>query len=464
MDTERWQRARLVPIVGERGHQAQERRATSVLLAVMTIVPEFGKELLAQLGAPRGRVEAFVEVPLKDDAGRTSIPDGVITVTRGKTEWACLVETKTGGNRLAEEQVSRYVDLARAHGFNAVLTISNQIAHEAGESPVQIDGRRLRSVSLRHLSWWRILTEAVVQQNHRGVSDPEQAWILGELIAYLSHPSSGVGDFDDLGDGWVAVRDGAKNETLVLSDSAVDSVASRWEEFTQYLCLSFRQDLGRSVSPVFGRKSNASIRLDATRRQLVERGTLETSLRVPDTVGAITLSADLRARRLHVSTGLGAPDEGRAKTRINWLVRQLSDAPPDLRIDVRFAGCRESATASLSRVREDPSILMSEIDAARVPREFLLTRSTPTGKKRGQGRGSFIGDARRDLFDFYENVVQVLRPWSPRAPQLHKDREKGDEIENEHARPQVNENEGASSKPADLSATTWWQSHTPAGS
>jgi hypothetical protein len=72
-----------------------------------------------------------------------------------------------------------------------VLTISNQITASPRESPVSVDGRKLRKVALYHLSWWRILTEAIIQHRHRGISDPDQQWLLGELIAYLDHERSG---------------------------------------------------------------------------------------------------------------------------------------------------------------------------------------------------------------------------------------------------------------------------------
>ena len=64
----------------------------------------------------------------------------------------------------------------------------------------EVDKRKIRAVGVYHLSWWRIITEAVLQHRFRGVSDPDQAWILGELIAYLDHESSGASGFQDMGE------------------------------------------------------------------------------------------------------------------------------------------------------------------------------------------------------------------------------------------------------------------------
>jgi hypothetical protein len=139
---EEWHPARLIPTAGIRGQEEQERRATSSLLAVMGAVPEFGRALLSGLDAPRGRISTFAEVQLKDADGKLSIPDGAIVVERGKTRWRCLLEVKTSGAALKPEQVNRYLDMAREHGFDAVLTISNQITATPKESPVAIDRAR----------------------------------------------------------------------------------------------------------------------------------------------------------------------------------------------------------------------------------------------------------------------------------------------------------------------------------
>jgi hypothetical protein len=117
--------------------------------------------------------------------------------------------------------------MAREHGFDAVVTISNQITARASDSPVVVDRRRLRRCGFYHLSWWRIITEAVLQHRFRGVSDPDQAWLLGELIAYLDHENSGASGCQDMGQSWVRVRDGARQGTLRSADREVRAIAER---------------------------------------------------------------------------------------------------------------------------------------------------------------------------------------------------------------------------------------------
>ena len=57
--------ARLIPAVGIGKGAEQEERATSALLAVMSIVPSFSKSVLKYLGAPAGRVSTFTEPHLE---------------------------------------------------------------------------------------------------------------------------------------------------------------------------------------------------------------------------------------------------------------------------------------------------------------------------------------------------------------------------------------------------------------
>ena len=410
--------ARLIPVAGIRGQQEQEIRAASCLLAVMGSVDEFGKALLKEVGAPAGRISTFTEVPLENAQGKKLRPDGVIAVERGKTSWKCLVEVKTGNVPLPAEQVSGYLDLAREHGFQAVITISNQISGTSAEVPVAVDGRKLRNVNLRHLSWWRILTEAVMQHQHRGVRDPDQAWILGELIAYLEHENSGAIGFEDMGQNWVKVRNAARDGTVRPADTGVQDVVDRWEQFVEYLCLGLSQDLGVQVLSAQSRAKDGQKWTSSLLKGLETEGVLAGSFRVPGAVGPIDVEADLRARLTRSSVKVGAPKEGRPATRINWILRQLKKAPEDLRVEVHFARTKESTALLLRDAREDPKALLSPSDPKREPRSFTLSLARPLGTKRGRGERSFVLETRRQVVSFYGDLVEGLTEWRPKAPKL----------------------------------------------
>ncbi|HEX4669319.1 MAG TPA: hypothetical protein VH275_05025 [Solirubrobacterales bacterium] len=410
--------ARLIPVAGIRGQDEQEIRAASSLLAVMGAVDEFGKALLREVGAPGGRITTFTEVPLKDAEGKTLRPDGAITVERGKTSWRCLVEVKTGNAPLKADQVSSYLDLAREHEFDAVLTISNQISGGPNDVPVTVDGRKLRRVDLRHLSWWRILTEAVMHHQHRGVKDPDQAWILGELIAYLEHEKSGAIGFEDMGQNWVQVRNSARDGTIRATDAGVRDVVDRWEQFIEYLCLGLSQDLGVQVTSAQSRAKDGEKWTDSLLTDLDGEGRLAGSFRVPGAVGPIDVEADLRARQTRANVKVNAPKEGRPLTRINWILRQLGKAPKDLRVEVHFARSKETTALLLADALEEPKALLSPSDPKREPRSFSLSLARPLGTRRGRGERSFVLETRRQVVGFYGGLVEDLTAWQPKAPKL----------------------------------------------
>ncbi len=423
-----WRHARLLPTYGMRTQQEQEKRATSCLLAVMHGVPEFGHALLKELGAPKSPViETFAEVRFKDAAGKTVIPDGAIVCRRGGRTWTCLVEVKTGSARLGDDQVAGYLDVARERGFDGVLTISTQITSTSDESPVNVDGRKLRTTSLWHLSWWRVLTDAVVQHRYHRITDSDQEWVLRELIHYLKSDGSGAVGFEDMGASWVGVRKSAHDGTLRPADAGAQDVAERWEQFTNYLALSLSQELGADVTLVRPRKQTTAARIDETAKSLVSDGQLRSTLRIPDAVGPLEIRTDLRARQTVTSVAIDAPREGGLRSRFTWLMRQVKDAPDDLRIEAAFPNARVTTAACLGDVRSDPKALYYPPDPKRAPRAFVLARSQPMGQKRGRAEGSFVRETSAQAVEFYRDLVQELKAWQAPAPKLRTKPESADD-------------------------------------
>jgi hypothetical protein len=108
-----WHPARLIPTVGIKGQEGQERRATSSLLAVMRAVPESGHALLKELRAPKSAViGTFAEVRFRDSSGRVVIPDGASVYERGKKTWTSSVElaltTVAAGDRHRQPDPRRF--------------------------------------------------------------------------------------------------------------------------------------------------------------------------------------------------------------------------------------------------------------------------------------------------------------------------------------------------------------------
>jgi hypothetical protein len=333
-----WERARLFPVSGIGGADEQERRAASALLAVVQAVREFGRAITVPMGAPVGRLSAYIEVPFSDGDKKLR-PDGLLQMISGARTWTALVEVKTGRHELIPGQIEDYLDVARKHKFDALLTISNQVVATPGVHPVPLSRAKTQAVRLFHLSWSQIRTEALMEQANKSVSDPDQAWILAEFIRYLEHPRSGALDFDDMGHSWVHVRDHARAGTLHPHDKGAAEVADLFGGLISFAAMRLSRELGTVVRPMV---AQAQLRDPARYLQeavstLTETGRLQGALRVPAAVAPIKITADLRAGLIHCAVTVPVPREGRSATRVNWLVRQLKTAPGHLRIEASTA-------------------------------------------------------------------------------------------------------------------------------
>lgn len=316
-ENESWSQARLFPAPSLKSDREREVRATSVLLSVMAQVPEFGRRLTAGFGAPAGRMQTFTEVSLPHgDTPRR--PDGVIRVERAGKLWTALVETKTNGNPLKAEQVQAYMDIAARRGYEAVITLSNDVALEGRPMvEVKVDGRRKHKVSLWHLSWAEVAHQAQMLIRHEGVGNAAHAWLLQELLEYLRHEQSGCHGFQNMGAAWVPVRKGIEDETLGLGDARTVEVVESWERLIRQVCLRLGGELGQKALPVqrARRGSDPQARRVSAADRLCVDGKLSAELRVDGTSSVIAVSADLRTSK--VRTTVDVPPR-RARTRWSW--------------------------------------------------------------------------------------------------------------------------------------------------
>ena len=426
---DQWQRARLIPVAGSGGRGENEQRATSALLAVLGIVRPLSVSLLSPLGATRaGRatVETFLEPSFTTSSGATVRPDGLVRITSGtKAPFVALVEVKTGTNKLDSDQINSYIEIARAEGFDCLLTISNEIAPQQGVHPTTgVTVRKNSRVQIHHLSWTSVLTQAVMEKVHRGVSDPEQAWILGELIRYLEHPASGAMGFEDMGPNWVAVRDGARDGTLKKRDEAVEETAERWDQLLRFVALTLGSEIGEDVQEVMPKQHRADPRARTTGfiDQLCAEGSLSGVLRIPHTVDDMRITADLKARQISISTKIDTPPNRRSRGSISWLVNQLRDSPSQMIVTGYAKNSRSGISSTLAEVREDHGVLLN--DGQRDIAKFELITRTELGQNRRSGKpSSFVDSLIAATTAFYGGVLQELHAYQPRAPRLKDDAE-----------------------------------------
>jgi len=419
LDFSKYQQARLIPVTGIKGDLDQERRATSALLAVLVGVPDLAKSLLKPLGAPVGKVETYIEPEFSVGEKRIR-PDGLIAIERAGKKWVCLVEVKTGKNLLQAEQLNAYLEIARVEKFDALLTISNEVLTLSGEHPTSgIDARKLRSTKITHYSWIRIITECLLQSEHRGVKDADQAWILKELIRFLQSDASGANEFDDMGANWVPVREGIASGSIASSDKRLTEIVHKYESLMRFVAFKLSARLGvqaQEIAPRLAKDDPKKHAIQAT-GDFVNSRSLAGTIRVPGAVSDIEVVADLRASQVLCSINVIAPNDGRDLTRVNWLLRQIADAPKNTRIEVHGKRSRQAdVVTTLGEALLDPKKLA--LDQGKEISQFRLVTSTKMGTKRGSGAGSFIGSVTDAVESTYEHTLQKIRPYSSKAPKL----------------------------------------------
>lgn len=418
-----WVPARLIPVTGIDTTTEAEGRATSALLAVMSALRDFSDALVGSFGASSAKhasVDCYAE-PRFEDGERTVRPDGLIKIVYGRQEWIGLLEVKTGTNELAAEQVNLYWDIARDQGFDCVLTLSNELAPAPGVHPT--DGLRVQSnspVRVHHLSWTQLLTTAVNVKRHTGVEDPEQAWLLGELIRYLEHPKSGALEFDDMGPHWVQFRQEVREGRVSSQDKAVLDITNRWDQLMRFIALTLGAEIGEDVQQYLSRKhsNNPPARRSWLATRLADEAMAHGVLRVPNTAGDIELTADLKAQHLRAQLTLDAPQDRTGPARGTWLSKQLPDAPGDLRIEAYEKYARTAVTTCLEELREDRYEVVSETRTEPVRFVLTLLRDMGLNRRAGGKNPSFTESVQDLVVDFYRSVVQTITPWQPSPSKL----------------------------------------------
>src|ERR1700761_3304454 len=99
----------------------------------------------------RSSVRIRPQAPAKEGYDqRIALPsDGLIRLTRGQRSWVAPVEVKTGRNNLDVDQVTTYLDVARQHEYDAVITISHDVATTPGVHSVPVDRCKTLKVDLK---------------------------------------------------------------------------------------------------------------------------------------------------------------------------------------------------------------------------------------------------------------------------------------------------------------------------
>lgn len=415
------EKARLIPSVAD---TSRECRITSILLATMMSVEEFGKGMLNQLGIRVGKtskIQCFTEIVFKGEQQSKIRPDGLIIVKTGSKEWRAIVECKIGKSELDKTQVEAYLDLSKQFGIDAVITISNLSVADATHHPLPVNKVKTRSVALYHWSWMHLVTEAIMWTKHYGIADSDQGYILTEFVRYLQHPSSGILSFDRMNAEWKDVCTAIQNGAPVskASKEVIESVSS-WHQLVRGLSLEMSVAVGRSVTVPLRRDyySEPQKRLNDDCQLLAVENRLESEFDIPNAASRIKFCADFKRRTISASMRIKAPeDKVRAKARINWMFQQLKNCPDDnLLVKVVWPSRVADTFITLGKLKTNIDAALSDkTDLPPVAFEVILTRDLAG---RFKGAQTFVQDGQAVLLEFYNKIGQHLREWIASPPKL----------------------------------------------
>lgn len=398
----------------------KELIATSTILAVFRIVPELLAELIRDTGVrinDRTVFDTFTEVGVAKPQGqKADRPDGFIYI-RNRNEWTALVESKVGNNTLNEEQVTRYVEDARANGIDAVITISNEFTSRVGQSPVTLPKRLLNRVKLYHLSWRLILSTAVLLKNREQINDREKSFVISELIRFLRDDSVGNKRFSLMPSSWTEIcNEASMGSRLKVSDPRVSEVAaSLTQEFSE-IALNLTDHLGVDCKA----KIPVSFVADAAAWQkhivkgLVEKRLAKCTYDIPNAANPLEVEIDLAKNTISVGMEMKVPlERSTLAGKINFLLRQLKNAE-DEKSYVKVRWNSRAANEFIEMKKLEPSSFKDRGSNTTIL--SLTPMMQIHSSKVFNSRKNFISELEGLVTDFYDTHAQYLKPWVPKAP------------------------------------------------
>ncbi len=412
--------ARLFPVLSE---SSKEGRATSIFLSCLKVAPDLATSLFATLGrrvGPRTLVEVYTEV---GNSGSSELrPDGLIVLRTGRSVWSALLEAKVGSSNLDQSQIEAYLDLARSHKIDAVITVSNQFVTSPQLSPTAVSKTKTRSVDLYHWSWMLIFTHCTLLLGNEQVQDEIQRCILSEFVRFLTHKSAGIQGFEAMPRGWEdVVNVFGSGDKLKKSDPLVSEFVSAWHQEEKDICLILSRMIQGTVVPKLSRaaQKKPDVRRKLDTETLCVSGRFETALSIPNAASHMNVTVDLAARAIQVSMRLKAPgDRVQGKARVTWLLRQLASAEPEgIDIIAFWRGKVGGVRASLASVREVPETALDN-DRSNVPTSFEIVLFNTIKASRFKSRKGFVIELEAAVTDFYARVGQKLKAWQASAPKV----------------------------------------------
>lgn len=424
--------ARLFPVLST---TSKEGRTTSIVLACLAKVEEFGANLLSTVGqrvGKRSHIETYTEVVFdKQSMEIKERPDGLIVLRIGSREWRALVEAKVGNNDLDADQIERYRALAKDNSVDCLITISNQFATSPTSHPMEIVRKSRSKIPVYHWSWMHILTAADLLISQEHVADLDQLILLNELRRFLSHESAGVKGFDRMPKEWTDLNKlVSSGGTIAAKSTDATVVLDAWHQEMRDLSLILSRLTETAVSERLPRKhmNDPAQRRKDELENLRGDQQLTCALYVPDAAAPVEILADMKRRCIDVGMTLRAPEDRKStKARVNWLLRQIkADQVDELYVRLLWPGTSGATQFSVNDLR-------GNVDICSEGKEHLTTHGFHVFiSKRTAGRftqqTNFIVDLEQIVPEFYRIIGSNLTAWKKSPPKMRPEKTVAEDV------------------------------------
>jgi hypothetical protein len=403
----------------------RELRNVCVLFRIFELVPSFASDLFREVDvrvSTKTKTEYLTEVVF--EAFQSERPDGYVRIGN----WQAIVEAKSDSKKLNPEQIAKYVEIARQKGFDAVLTISNEMVARPDHHPCyEALKAKTRKVGLFHFSWQHIFTRICLWVESEGRLDPEQVVILRDFRDFLGAKNSGLNRFTQMSPSWRGlledVRKLSGSQRLSLSSENANAVLRDWFFEERYVGLQLSEHLKAEVKLHVPRKylggSGSIQRFDDALVDLTQDLTLQSQFIVPNAADNLRLKVDLGQKKIEVSMWLQAPkDVPTTKGRIGWLMRMLADVDQEfmsqILVHCSWRGKSGQHVFSLSEIKSWKGVIPRDLVSVSITYfEIKMICDDSVGFR---SPIKFVQKTELLVHNYYQQVGERLKKWVPKPP------------------------------------------------
>jgi hypothetical protein len=256
-----------------------------------------------------------------------------------------------------------------------------------------------------------------------GIDDPDQHYILSQVVKYFNHKSSGKVGFTSMNKEWKDLVQKCRNNSSInkLSTEVINTVSS-WHQEQRELCLNMWTLIGEKAEVKIPRahKKDPNRRLADDCQALANDKILTMTIQIPNAASDIIVNASLVPRSVTCSMKLDAPkDKVRSSARLNWLLRQIPDnLSDDFHIRAFRPGRAPDTYKPINELKQDTDLLEAE-NSSTPPSSYEVFYTLDLAGK-FQGNRVFIEQIEEAVPFFYEQVGQHLRAWVAPPPKVKK--------------------------------------------